>query len=433
MATRATLIEQLAILGIRLAGWPDEPNGNQGDWIQRGLAYAEGIQLWRAQLRNASVNTKTVVDHLMRHLKDSEQLGVWDQLVYAAMRPEVLGSPEHERWQVCTKLIRSSELSAAQLLGISLEMGREQRLTAATYGIKRLLKENASLKPDERLALFSHLIAAANTQDVMKDAKSSSKCWVTAMELHRHWINVLLQCLRLEEHPESDKKTEAAPQRNMLATLESINEKLGEKGAHGHARFIQFCKDRLPALLKDWHGERPWIVEVGCSREIVEGQNSTVQLLGLAEELLLPFAGIDMDEANIFALQRDYADFDAKWITGKGENVMAAWDRPIAACYLDAYDIWHSSHSEIRQEAYLKNYGSTINNADSQQMHFQVAKYCTKLIPDGGILGVDDTWIENGKWEGKGALAVPWLLEQGWQLLSRSNRSTVLLASKKTD
>lgn len=406
---------------------------DDGNWIQRGQTYAEGIRLWRAQLRNASVNTKAVVDHLMRHLKDSGQLGVWDQLVYAAIRPEVQDTPEHERWQVCTKLIRSSELSAAQLLGISLEMGREQRLTAATYGIKRLLKENASLKYDEQLALFSHLITAANTQDLMKDAKSSSKCWLTAMEFHREWINILHQCLRTPEHAESDKKMETAPQARIFASLDYISEKLGEKRAHGHATFIQYCREELPTLLQNWHGEMPWIVEVGCSREIVEGQNSTVQLLGLAKELHLPFAGIDIDEESLLALQRDYADFDARWITGKGEKVLETWNKPIAACYLDAYDIWHSSHSAIRQQTYLKNYGSLINNTDSQQMHFQVAKYCCKLIPKGGILAVDDTWIENGKWQGKGALALPWLLEQGWQLLSRRNRSTVLKASEKPD
>ena len=68
-------------------------------------------------------------------------------------------------------------------------------------------------------------------------------------------------------------------------------------------------------------------MEVGCSREIIEGQNSTVQLLALAKEFNLPFAGIDLDSANIEALERDYKENNAVWITGKGEEELKRWDR----------------------------------------------------------------------------------------------------------
>jgi len=91
MPTSSSLTEQLATLGIRLPAWPEEPEGSgaTGDWIQRGRAYAEGVRLWRAQLRNAPESTKGVVDQLLRHLHDTGQVGVWDQLVYGAIKPEV--------------------------------------------------------------------------------------------------------------------------------------------------------------------------------------------------------------------------------------------------------------------------------------------------------------------------------------------------------
>ena len=73
MPTSSTLTEQLATLGIHLPAWPEEPDGGgaTGDWIQRGQAYAEGVRLWRAQLRNAPESTKGVVDQLLSHLQDT--------------------------------------------------------------------------------------------------------------------------------------------------------------------------------------------------------------------------------------------------------------------------------------------------------------------------------------------------------------------------
>jgi len=429
MPTSPTLTEQLATLGVHLPAWPEEPEGDgaTGDWIQRGQAYAEGVRLWRAQLRNAQESTKGVVDQLMRHLHDTGQVGVWDQLVYGAIKPEVQGSPDYERWQACTKLIRSSALTPAQLLGIALELAREQRLTAATYGLKRLLKEHPRIHAEERLQLCSELVATANTSRLMADAKAGAVDWDRAVQLHQQMANLLTTAIAADLPDDSSLGAQPTDGTPLLSRLDAMNNCLGSKGAHGHAVFIEICREKLTAQLESWAGERPWIVEVGCSREIIEGQNSTVQLLALAKELGLPFAGIDLDQANIEALERDYREFNATWITGKGEEVLQAWEKPIAAIYLDAYDFWHASHSKLRQQAYLESYGSEINDAECHTMHLEAARHCAKLIPPGGLLVLDDTWMENDLWAGKGALALPWLLDQGWDLLSSANRGTVLL------
>lgn len=428
MPASSTLTEQLATLGVHLPGWPKEPEGDEPDnWIERGQAYAEGVRLWRAQLRNAPESTKGVVDQLISHLHDTGQLGVWDQLVYGAIKPEVQGSPDFERWQACTKLIRSSALTPAQLLGITLEVAREQRLAAATYGLKRLLKEHPGINAQQRLQLCSELVATANTSRLMADAKTSAVDWNRAVELHEQMAGLLATAVAGEIPSKSSEGAQPTEGMPLLIELDAINNCLGSKGVHGHAVFIQICREKLPALLQSWTGERPWIVEVGCSREIIEGQNSTVQLLTLAKELELPFAGIDLDQANIEALKRDYKDCDDTWITGKGEEVLRTWDKPIAACYMDAYDFWHASHSGLRQQVYKESYGSEIDDAQCHSMHLEAACYCSDLIPSGGLLGLDDTWMENDIWEGKGALALPWLLDQGWQLLSAANRGTVLL------
>ena len=396
MPTSSSLTEQLATLGVHLPAWPEEPDDGDatGDWIQRGQAYAEGVRLWRAQLRNAPESTKGVVDQLLRHLHDTGQVGVWDQLVYGAIKPEVQGSADYERWQACTKLIRSSALTPAQLLGMALEMAREQRLVAATYGLKRLLKEHPQIHAEERLQLCSELVATANTSHLMADAKAGAVDWNRAVELHEQMVGLLATAIAADLPDDSSLSAQPTEGMPLPSKLDAINNCLGSKGAHGHAVFIEICREKLPALLESWSGERPWLVEVGCSREIIEGQNSTVQLLALAKELELPFAGIDLDPANIEALERDYKEHNATWITGKGEEALQAWDKPIAACYLDAYDFWHASHSKLRQKAYVDSYDAEINDVECHAMHLEAARHCSRSMTVGGILGLDDTWME---------------------------------------
>lgn len=90
MPASSTLTEQLATMGVHLPPWPEEPEGDEPDhWIQRGRAYAEGVRLWRAQLRNAPESTKRVVDLLLQHQDKSDQLTPWDRWLKAAIHQEV--------------------------------------------------------------------------------------------------------------------------------------------------------------------------------------------------------------------------------------------------------------------------------------------------------------------------------------------------------
>ena len=82
--------------------------------------------------------------------------------------------------------------------------------------------------------------------------------------------------------------------------LERLEALLGQEGAHGHALALRWLEKLLPSMPAGG-----WLVEVGCSREIIEGQNSTAQLARFARQHGLPFAGIDLDQENINALRRE--------------------------------------------------------------------------------------------------------------------------------
>jgi len=193
MPTSSTLTEQLATMGINLPTWPEEPEGGgaTGDWIKRGQAYAEMLRLWRAQLRNAPESTNGLVDQLLRHLQDTGQLSPWDQLVNSAIKPEVQGSADFERWQACTKLIRSTALTPAQLLGMALGMAHEHQLETAIEIFRRLLNEHSEMNEHEQLHLCSELVATINTSHLIKDAHLSQEGLERVISLYEQMAGLL--------------------------------------------------------------------------------------------------------------------------------------------------------------------------------------------------------------------------------------------------
>jgi hypothetical protein len=49
----------------------------------------------------------------------------------------------------------------------------------------------------------------------------------------------------------------------------------------------------------------------------------------------------------------------------------------------------------------------------------------------GGLVCIDDTWQEDGQWTAKGTLAMPFLLERGFELIEARNRAALLRAPER--
>ena len=110
----------------------------------------------------------------------------------------------------------------------------------------------------------------------------------------------------------------------------------------------------------------------------------------------------------------------------KGEDYLKKYEGALDFVFLDAYDFDHGNHSEIRQSRYEQFLGSRIDELQCHHMHLDCAQsVLAKLTPDG-LLCVDDTWLDNGKWAAKGTLAMPFLLSNGFTLLEARNRAALL-------
>jgi len=192
MASGSPLTQQLATLGVHLPSWPEdcESHDLDGSWLERGRAYAEVFRLWRAQLRNASNNTKLIVNQLMSHLSETNQLSSWDEWLVLALQPDVQFTLELDRWSRCVQALNSLPMSASQLLGASLALGDVQQLAGSTSGIIRLLSQYGCTA-SQAVDICTLFIANARTTWRMQESQDSCESWQTALRLHADWATLV--------------------------------------------------------------------------------------------------------------------------------------------------------------------------------------------------------------------------------------------------
>lgn len=196
---------------------------------------------------------------------------------------------------------------------------------------------------------------------------------------------------------------------------------------HGHSlliRVINSEKNKL-ATLPPW---QKTLVEIGSTRENLPGQGSTAVLAKLCHNLKIRFITVDMDPENTrnakISLEKYNAPFQA--INSKGEDFLSDHSGEIDYLYLDAFDFYHSWHSEKRQQAYRKFLGTDINDQECWKMHYDCCYLSNSKMPKKGVIVFDDTWEENQGWGGKGKTAIPFLLEKGFTIIHKEEKCVAL-------
>lgn len=190
---------------------------------------------------------------------------------------------------------------------------------------------------------------------------------------------------------------------------------------HGHGLLISLLP-QVPASRRDGY-----LVEIGSTREKIPNQGSTVLLAGLADSLGIPFVTVDMDPENTEQARRDLAGYPkAQAVNAKGEDFLAAFDGPIVAAYLDAFDIDHGLHSPYRRERYQRFLSTEITDEACQQMHLLCAQALIPRVVPGGLVVIDDTWSARGRLVGKGATAVPHLESHGFAVVAQTATAVAL-------
>lgn len=197
---------------------------------------------------------------------------------------------------------------------------------------------------------------------------------------------------------------------------------------HGHELLLAHLKRNISRLKSEARGRRLNMVEIGTTRENVQGQGSTRKLAEFCLQHGIAFVTVDMDPHNTHVAQRMFERLSMTFeaVAMKGEDYLRQRTELVDFAFLDAYDFDHGKHSELRQSRYVKYLGSRIDEQACHQMHLDCAESLTRLLAPGGLICVDDTWLDKERWTAKGTLAVPFLLEQGFEIVDARNRAALL-------
>jgi hypothetical protein len=224
------------------------------------------------------------------------------------------------------------------------------------------------------------------------------------------------------------------PQLNakLRETWKRLREQAAARQEHGHEVLATYLERQLPDVRARIGKQRLRLIEIGTTREDVPGQGSTRKLAEFCKRHGLEFVTVDMDPHNSQMARQTFAQLgtDHEAVTAKGEDYLAGLQGPIELVFLDAYDFDHGKHSELRQSRYERFLGSRIDEQACHRMHLECARSIVEKMPVGGVVCLDDTWRDDAGWAAKGTLAVPHLLDNGFELVEARNRAALLVRAR---
>jgi len=226
MATGSTLTEQLAVLGVHLPTWPEEPtpDENGGELIQHALSYTEAIKLWRAQLRNALMADQALANQLLGLVREAGRVSTWDRDVIGYLLIDLQQGSRRGQYQSLAQLVGADDRTPAQLLGASLELAGRGWLTSALYGIKRVVQTE---EPNAQTCfdIYARLVAALQPSEEHWAAtgEASHHPWIKAVEFHLEATRLLATAA---SHANGDASRE-----DVLERLETLEQLTSHQGA----------------------------------------------------------------------------------------------------------------------------------------------------------------------------------------------------------
>ncbi|WP_233205226.1 glycosyltransferase [Alkalicaulis satelles] len=196
---------------------------------------------------------------------------------------------------------------------------------------------------------------------------------------------------------------------------------------HGHELMMAVLADEEKTAPGALSGKT--LIEIGTTREDQPGQGSTQKLAMFCALTGMRFISVDMDPDNTKQASKviPYINPAAQLLTSKGETYLRQHAAPLEYVYLDAFDFDHGNHSEARQARYRKHLGTEINDPECWRMHEDCAETIINRMVEGGVVVLDDTWTDDeGRYAGKGKLAMPLLLGNGFEIIARTRRTYAL-------
>jgi len=190
-----------------------------------------------------------------------------------------------------------------------------------------------------------------------------------------------------------------------------------------HSLFNQIDINRIP--------KESYIIEIGSVRDQTQfdsADNSTVYFNRLAGEKGLNFNSVDFSKNSIAYAKQIIGN---RAFQSDGVEFLREFTGQIGILYLDNFDI---VYNEKHRQSLMRRVGTTyednnevITNQRSAEVHLEQMKEALPKMTCPCFVCIDDTMIREGGWWGKGAAVVPFLLEQGFEIV-RQSEDGVLMA-----
>ncbi|EAR21659.1 hypothetical protein NB231_02793 [Nitrococcus mobilis Nb-231] len=236
----------------------------------------------------------------------------------------------------------------------------------------------------------------------------------------------------LVERSLSDARLSLEERTALQSTYEQSQVSVRTQGEHGHELLLAYLKSQMPRLREQLEERQAVLIEIGTTRENVPGQGSTRKLAEHCKAAGIHFITVDMDPHNAREAAKLFQKLGVQYkaVTCKGENFLREYDGPMDFVFLDAYDFDHGKHSERRQSRYNKFLGAPIDETECHRMHLDCAQSVARKLSPFGVICIDDTWLDDGLWCAKGTLAMPYLMENDFELVDVRNRAALLRRRK---
>jgi len=158
------------------------------------------------------------------------------------------------------------------------------------------------------------------------------------------------------------------------------------------------------------------VVEIGSEN----GEGSSVWLYEWAKQRNIDFYSVDVEHR-----LRERTNPHINWVVAESgstwcKNILPGLNKTIKVLYLDNFDwIWDSNNIALYCQTQIDNYaarGVVMNNQNCQAEHRLQLEYCLPYLDEQAVVIIDDTFYNNGIWDGKCATAIPLLLENGFTM-----------------
>lgn len=188
---------------------------------------------------------------------------------------------------------------------------------------------------------------------------------------------------------------------------------------------MAYIKVNVLDLIRDTTSKN--VVEIGSQHPVPASQKSTEYLLtAVARCPNAKMWTVDIREDIKDYLKGVVAEKECsdkcEVVTSDGEKFLKEFDKNIAFLYLD--NLTHRAPA-YEGEIYKDIEGYAVSESASEITHLQQAKIVYQKVEVGGHILFDDT-KSSTPWTGKGALAIPWLLKNGYRTVIAGPPQTLL-------